>query len=124
MATTRTHILDALAPAATGDYQRAILAGRETWSGSSLRGNARKWGGRYAASRSALEDRIAAICRARGWALGIYGGTAQTGPRVLVVRAGQTEVLIGGRNGRRAPRRVAMQVVRAWSWWLEAEQAA
>lgn len=43
---------------AMGCYQINLLRGGETWSGSSLRGTARSYAGRYAASRANLLDRI------------------------------------------------------------------
>jgi hypothetical protein len=45
---------------ARGCYQRDLLGGHHTWSGSSLRGEAARWGARYAASRDALYGRLAA----------------------------------------------------------------
>ena len=41
-----------------GKYQRDIVLGRESLSGASLSGEARFWGGRYAASRAAILRRI------------------------------------------------------------------
>ena len=43
---------------ARGSYQTDLLTGRARWSGSDLRGTARKWSGRYAASRKALVKRL------------------------------------------------------------------
>ncbi len=45
---------------ARGVYQRSILDGYEAWSGSTLKGNAKKYGGRYYASREAFLDRLRA----------------------------------------------------------------
>ena len=62
-----THLPD-LTPYAQGAYQRDLLAGRESWSGSTLRGSAAKWGARYAESRRGLLERIEkhpGIARAR-----------------------------------------------------------
>jgi len=44
--------------AARGSYQRDLLHGRETWSGSSLQGAASSYGYHYAVSRRNLLDRI------------------------------------------------------------------
>jgi hypothetical protein len=43
---------------ARGSYQRNLIRGFETWSGSSLRGRAAEYAGRYSTSRSNLLDRI------------------------------------------------------------------
>lgn len=46
---------------ARGCYQRAVLDGWHTWSGSSLKGKAREYGGRYARSRVSLRERLDAV---------------------------------------------------------------
>ncbi len=55
-------VTDAARPAAAncarGAYQAALLDGYEAWSGSTLRGRAKTWGGRYARSRDALDTRL------------------------------------------------------------------
>jgi hypothetical protein len=43
---------------ARGTYQRNLLLGVESWSGSTLKGAARGWGARYNASRTALAARL------------------------------------------------------------------
>ena len=43
---------------ARGDYQTELLTGSARWSGSDLRGNARKYASRYSASRTALLARL------------------------------------------------------------------
>lgn len=43
---------------ARGDYQRALIYGSETWSGSSLKGKAREYGAHYARSRRNLIERL------------------------------------------------------------------
>lgn len=48
------HVERAIWHAPRGTYQESLLEGRETWSGSSLRGKAREYAGKYAASRAAL----------------------------------------------------------------------
>lgn len=53
---------------ARGGYQRSIVMGHEAWSGSTLRGKAREWGGRYAASRKALSERLQLAGLAVGFA--------------------------------------------------------
>ena len=45
---------------ARGSYQTDLLTGRARWSGSDLRGRAKKWSGRYARSRRALLARLRA----------------------------------------------------------------
>lgn len=57
----------AMIGAARGSYQRALLTGEETWSGSSLRGKAGRYAGRYARSRSSLVERIQASLVGSGW---------------------------------------------------------
>ena len=43
-----------------GCYQHDLLTGGSRWSGSDLKGNARKYAGRYAASRESLLARLVA----------------------------------------------------------------
>jgi len=43
---------------AKGSYQKALVAGRQRWSGADLRGSARKFSAKYARSRVALLRRI------------------------------------------------------------------
>ena len=43
-----------------GHYQRHLLEGSESWSGSSLKGKAQNYGARYADSRAAFLARIQA----------------------------------------------------------------
>ena len=67
--------------ACRGTYQRNVVEGVEALSGATLRGAARAWGGRYAASRRALLARLTAAgvpwCEARG----------DHGRRILVIGA-------------------------------------
>lgn len=55
-------------------YHEALLSGRETWSGSSLRGGARNWSGSYARSRDRLVDlanaALARSSKGRRWRVG------------------------------------------------------
>lgn len=60
-------VTTAMLAAARGTYQRDLLAGRETWSGSSLRGKARRYGAKYAQSRWSLVERIKASLVGSGW---------------------------------------------------------
>lgn len=46
-------------------YQRALLDGGESWSGSTLRGKAARYGARYAASRASLAERLPDGCEVR-----------------------------------------------------------
>lgn len=50
--------LDAALKLAKGSYQQGLLRGYENLSGSTLKGKAKGWGGRYAASRSNLLARL------------------------------------------------------------------
>lgn len=43
-----------------GDYQEGLIAGDESWSGSTLRGAAKNWSSRYRASREGLLERLRA----------------------------------------------------------------
>lgn len=60
-------VTTAMLAAARGTYQRALLTGQETWSGSSLRGKAGRYSGRYARSRWSLVERIKASLVGSGW---------------------------------------------------------
>lgn len=60
-------INDLLFEQALGDYHWDLLAGRENWSGSSLRGEAARYSGRYAGSRGHLLARIQKALAPRGW---------------------------------------------------------
>jgi len=50
--------MDSLLALAKGSYQRDLILGHETWSGSSLVGRARDYGAHYARSRKNLLKRI------------------------------------------------------------------
>ena len=54
-------IREATNRAAHGSYQGDLLGGGETWSGSTLKGAAGKYGARYAESRRNFVDRISAL---------------------------------------------------------------
>lgn len=41
-----------------GDYQRKLLRGAEALSGATLKGAAKRWGGRYLSSRRAILARM------------------------------------------------------------------
>lgn len=45
---------------ARGSYQESLIAGEARWSGADLRGQARRYVGRYAASRSSLLNALRA----------------------------------------------------------------
>lgn len=72
-------IYDAAVKLARGSYQRNILAGSESLSGSTLRGAARNYSGRYRASAANLLER----CRNAG--LPIREEIRAHGRRVLVI---------------------------------------
>lgn len=82
---------------AKGCYQRQLILGNETWSGSSLKGAARsKWGVNYWKSRKGLLKRIEA---------------ARLGYLTLGKR-GKIELVIGRPPGYYVPRRCSCGV--AW----------
>lgn len=63
--TTYTHIVHAAALAlaldhARGAYQRALINDGEAWSGATLQGKAKSYGGHYARSRDGLLARLEA----------------------------------------------------------------
>lgn len=66
-----------------GSYQRGLLAGR-AMSGGDLRGRARSYAARYAASRANLVERIARDMRSLGVSAHVARGLR--GRRVLVIR--------------------------------------
>lgn len=68
-----------------GDYQRDLLRGYRRWSGADLRGEAKRWGAKYARSRYAAFDLVAAEAARRGYAVALVGGTAQEGPLRLAI---------------------------------------
>ena len=51
---------DAALRAARGEYQKDIIRGFESWSGSTLKGKRRKYASRYAQGRKAMEARMRA----------------------------------------------------------------
>lgn len=59
-----THLTTAARPIAMdlarGSYQASLIAGSEAWSGSTIKGTARKWSGRYHTSRQDLLARLKA----------------------------------------------------------------
>ncbi len=70
---------EAALKAARGVYQRNLIRGVESLSGSTLRGSAKDWSRRYAASRAAVLGRI----RAAGIAVSERIG--DRGRRILVI---------------------------------------
>lgn len=69
---------------ARGSYQEDLLRGHEAWSGSTLTGKARKWGGRYRASGDALLARLRDVGRRRG--LDVKFMTGKHGRRILSIQ--------------------------------------
>lgn len=65
---------------ARGCYQRDLLNGLARWSGADLQGRARKFGGRYAASRESLLERLcgAGLCVRFDVTAGPNGGRVKT----------------------------------------------
>lgn len=58
---------------ARGSYQAALLSDCEAWSGSTLKGRAKHWGGQYARSRRALVARLRSAGLACEWRRGPHG---------------------------------------------------
>lgn len=76
--TTAEAALDEALACARGRYQRDLLSGRAALSGADLRGTARRYGGRYAASRSAVLGRV------EDAGVAVAEVSTRTGRRVLV----------------------------------------
>ena len=55
---TSDEVVDKALSLVTSDYQRDLIEGRQAWSGSTLKGKARHWGGRYNHTRRMLETRM------------------------------------------------------------------
>ncbi|GBU19028.1 MULTISPECIES: hypothetical protein [unclassified Methylobacterium] len=101
---------------ARGDYQRDLLDGYNSWSGSDLKGTAARYGGKYSSSRSELIGRLKAHPE-----LSAEETTGPRGRRVVVImtkaerrRAGQkppieaaTAILDRAAKAREAARRKA-----------------
>jgi hypothetical protein len=69
---------------AKGAYQRALLAGIESWSGATLKGRAKLWSSSYAASRTALLERLKKV----DLDVVVTGGRASITPgRAYTIRA-------------------------------------
>jgi hypothetical protein len=71
-----------------GSYQEDLLSGRENWSGSSLKGDAKKYSVRYARSRDSLLERMQDAVRSSGWSLDtrlVLGGEPRRQRRELVL---------------------------------------
>ena len=79
--------LAAALPLARGCYQRALLRGDEALSGSTLRGKAKQWSSRYAASRDSL------LARLRAAGLSVSEARRAHWRRVLIVSAANVEVV-------------------------------
>jgi len=58
MSNEELSVTDQAMDLARGSYQRNLIRGFESWSGSSLRGTATEYAGRYRTSRDNLLDRI------------------------------------------------------------------
>jgi len=83
-------VADAIFRSARGDYQDAVVRGSEPWSGAGLRGNAKKWGSKYAQSREGLLTRIRAAVAKHGWTATtdlVTSGTPKRARRELVLTA-------------------------------------
>jgi len=64
---------------AKGSYQQGLLLGYENLSGSTLKGAAKHWGGRYARSRDAL------LARLKKAGIPVSEQTGDHGKRLLVI---------------------------------------
>lgn len=62
-----------------GDYQRNLLRGVESLSGSTLKGKARNWGGRYAEARRNI------LARMTGAGIAWCERKGDHGKRILVI---------------------------------------
>ena len=62
-------------------YARAVLEGRQTWSGNDLRGRAKKWSSSYARQRAAARD---ALVKAGGCIIRVEHGRLVSAVRVCV----------------------------------------
>lgn len=65
-----------------GVYQRDLIAGIEAWSGSTLRGKAKSYSGRYAVSRENLLDRL------EKEGLDVEIVRREHGKKILIIRPG------------------------------------
>ena len=65
--------LDKALALAKGRYRRALLLGDQAWSGSTLTGKARKYGGRYAQSRYRLSVAMSQAGVPHGFEIGKHG---------------------------------------------------
>lgn len=68
---------------ARGCYQRNVVRGAQSLSGSDLKGKAKRWSGRYTVSRDNLLSRI----RSASIPFRIIGGTSKTGFKRLDIGA-------------------------------------
>lgn len=59
---------------ARGSYQRALLSGHEAWSGSTLRGAARAYSGKYRESKNHLIERMDDSDIPLCWRRELFGG--------------------------------------------------
>jgi hypothetical protein len=84
-------INEAAFAAAAGTYQTDLLTGDEAWSGGTLKGNAKKWGAKYAASRRALLVRLNQIDGVTFDTKLVYDERIKRETRRLVVRAEGSE---------------------------------
>ena len=101
MSTTIIANTETVYAAARGCYQRELLRGTEGWSGSTLRGKAARYGGRYAASRRGLLNRIADVADT----VMVPGRAGRCGRVVILPRAGDaehTEAIAAAADGLRA----------------------
>jgi hypothetical protein len=76
-------IREVLAGAARGCYQREVLTGCARLSGADLKGKARRWAAKYAASRESAVCAGAQAVSAHGWRL--VEQRVAHGKRVLVL---------------------------------------
>jgi len=78
----------------TSDYQTNLLNGIETWSGSSLRGKARKYGCSYYYTRQKLVSKINAVLPSGYKAvlkLRLHGAPKRWKKELAIINNGSTE---------------------------------
>lgn len=75
-------------------YARDVLEGRQTWSGSDLRGRAKKWSAGYARQRAAASD---ALAKAGGCLIRVENGRLVSAVRACIDDFGR--VIYATRDG-------------------------
>ena len=72
-----------------GSYQSDLLMGWENWSGSSLKGKAASFGGKYAQSRNQLLERIKAVPGVQGTSMSqVFDDVSRRWQTELLIKVG------------------------------------